>query len=923
MTTGASNGFVLKSDAAGNATWVNPNTLTIIPNKLQDADANTKIQVEKNTNEDIIRFDMAGTERLVLTGAKIEPKNNGQSVFLGELAGANEDLSNNQNVFLGYAAGQNITAGSHNIAIGHSALATTETTNNNIAIGHLALNKNVGGVDNTALGTSAGYNNMGSGNVFLGYNAGANETGNDKLYIDNTNTATPLIQGDFAANTLKINGAFQATQDAKINGKISINTPIMGSLGNDLAYPRLEMRSNSSDSSDFNMTLFENSGFSPWINIAHARGSSTTPSILQDGDGLFAINAQGYNGTEFKDLGGIDMKINGSVSPTSMPTEMNFTTTPVGSSSSQTQMTITSSGNVGIGISNPTNKLEVVGTTKTTNLQMTTGANNGYVLQSDAAGNATWVNPTTIATPETDPKVGSLTNNYTPHWNGTSLANGKIIDDGAHVGIGMTPSNNLDVKMGVSSTTTLEIDQDNGGGFGTTHVAAWQTFTATTNGSLNKIGLKIYVPNADTRTVKIYDGEGTSGTLLYTCATVTVIAGTSYWLDFPVSGVSLIAGNKYTIDIDDSYHILLNTNDVYAGGRLSVNPTYDFRFRVYMQNNASFSVSNTGVTVNNYMLPTADGAANYILQTNGAGLTSWANPNGLITVAESDPKVGSLTTNYYPKWNGTTLANGQLYDNGTQVTIGTTSLTQAKFIVNGNTSSSGNYGYLNSSGSTGTVSSGAGNYSIYAVARVAASEFNAFSDKRIKNVIGVSNQEHDLELLSKIKITDYKMIDTIAKGNQIHKKVIAQEVATILPSAVNKTTEFIPNIYKTAAIDKDGFIALENHKLIVGDKVKLFFDTKEEIVEVKNSNEKGFYVNYRPSFGEAGGRLFVFGKLVNDFHTVDYEALSTLNISATQALLKRLNDAEAKVKAQENRLDEQASRLTKLEAIIFKTTAEH
>ncbi|MEY4925820.1 MAG: hypothetical protein RI894_256, partial [Bacteroidota bacterium] len=245
MTTGASNGFVLKSDAAGNATWVNPNTLAITPNKLQDADANTKIQVEKNTNEDIIRFDMAGTERLVLTGAKIEPKNNGQSLFLGELAGANEDLSNNQNVFLGYAAGQNITAGSHNIAIGHSALITTETTNNNIAIGHSALNKNVGGVDNTALGTSAGYNNMGSGNVFLGYNAGANETGNDKLYIDNTNTATPLIQGDFAANTLKINGAFQATQDAKINGKISINTPIMGSLGNDLAYPRLEMRSNS------------------------------------------------------------------------------------------------------------------------------------------------------------------------------------------------------------------------------------------------------------------------------------------------------------------------------------------------------------------------------------------------------------------------------------------------------------------------------------------------------------------------------------------------------------------------------------------------------------------------------------------------------------------------------------------------------
>ena len=47
-------------------------------------------------------------------------------------------------------------------------------------------------------------------------------------------------------------------------------------------------------------------------------------------------------------------------------------------------------GNLGIGITAPTEKLEVNGKTKTTNLQVTTGAAIGKVLTSDATGNATW-----------------------------------------------------------------------------------------------------------------------------------------------------------------------------------------------------------------------------------------------------------------------------------------------------------------------------------------------------------------------------------------------------------------------------------------------------------------------------------------------------------------------------------------------------
>jgi len=44
---------------------------------------------------------------------------------------------------------------------------------------------------------------------------------------------------------------------------------------------------------------------------------------------------------------------------------------------------------------------------------------------------------------------------------------------------------------------------------------------------------------------------------------------------------------------------------------------------------------------------------------------------------------------------------------------------------------------------------------------------------------------------------------------------------------------------------------------------------------------------------KVNGEIFIYGKEVNDFHTVDYQALTTLNISATQALAKQVNSLQA------------------------------
>lgn len=219
------------------------------------------------------------------------------------------------------------------------------------------------------------------------------------------------------------------------------------------------------------------------------------------------------------------------------------------------------------------------------------------------------------------------------------------------------------------------------------------------------------------------------------------------------------------------------------------------------------------------------------------------------------------------------------------VGIGTETPTQAKLVINGSQTANLSYGYMNNKASTGTAS-GTNYYSIYTSDRIATSELNVYSDARIKKVKGLSDNLQDLNILKDIQITNYQLVDSVSKGNTTYKKVIAQQVEEVYPLAVTRMTDFIPDIYQLSHIEK-GFIPLTNINLKAGDKLKLITDEKQEIAEVISVTAKGIQVN-----SESNGKVFVYGKEVNDFRTVDYEALATLNISATQELLKRIEILE-------------------------------
>ncbi|OQX24794.1 MAG: hypothetical protein BWK80_18960 [Desulfobacteraceae bacterium IS3] len=136
----------------------------------------------------------------------------GDNICLG--VGAGEKNTGSGNSFLGYYAGYSNLGdtqkglGILNTFVGYNAGYKNTDGSKNIFLGHSAGYQNTVGNSNTFVGYYAGrQNTQGSGNVFIGYYAGQNETGSDKLYIENSDSDSPLVYGDFSNNILAVGGS--------------------------------------------------------------------------------------------------------------------------------------------------------------------------------------------------------------------------------------------------------------------------------------------------------------------------------------------------------------------------------------------------------------------------------------------------------------------------------------------------------------------------------------------------------------------------------------------------------------------------------------------------------------------------------------------------------------------------------------------
>ncbi len=144
----------------------------------------------------------------------LESETEKYNTFVGHQAGKNtKGHAFGQNTFYGAYAGFNATTGTHNAFFGYNTGASAGA-----------------GSENTYIGSFAGLNATGDNNVFLGYHAGSNENGSDKLYIDNSNTSSPLIYGEFDNNylriggTLNINGQYNMPTNSGTNGQVLVTS---------------------------------------------------------------------------------------------------------------------------------------------------------------------------------------------------------------------------------------------------------------------------------------------------------------------------------------------------------------------------------------------------------------------------------------------------------------------------------------------------------------------------------------------------------------------------------------------------------------------------------------------------------------------------------------------------------------------------
>ena len=107
---------------------------------------------------------------VISIGGHISITGTGNSVFIGEDAGLNDDLTDNWNVFIGYNAGKLNTSGLENISIGAFALDANTIGISNIAIGHHSMGVNIDGIRNIGIGVSSlDANTDGINNTAIGY----------------------------------------------------------------------------------------------------------------------------------------------------------------------------------------------------------------------------------------------------------------------------------------------------------------------------------------------------------------------------------------------------------------------------------------------------------------------------------------------------------------------------------------------------------------------------------------------------------------------------------------------------------------------------------------------------------------------------------------------------------------------------------
>lgn len=373
----------------------------------------------------------------------------------------------------------------------------------------------------------------------------------------------------------------------------------------------------------------------------------------------------------------------------------------------------------------------------------------------------------------------------------------------------------------------------------------------------------------------------------------------------------LVANSVAIINIDPTGNVGVGLTD----------PAFrmDFSDRIRIRSGSTSSTA--GLWLNN-LSNTATPAFIGMLTDDAVGFYGASSGWGLrMNTSLGDVAIGNTNTvgGYKLTVAGNQYLNGKLYATG-DAEIGGNTLMDGSLIVSGSFPKFfGHYYLYKDVGPFGEINNQTTNTSIVANNTIAAFWFVAFSDGRIKNIIGKSNSAKDLETINALRVTDYTMKDKATYGNRQFKKVIAQEVEKVFPQVITKRVDFIPNVYQVTdnikKTEKGYLLHFVNKHNIDSTAKKLKIQVLDgkalqefDIASIPSENAVEIIANSLPA-----DEVFVYGELVNDFRSVDYEGLITLNISATQELSNLIKKQQLIIETQQQQIDLLMKRIEAME----------
>jgi len=362
------------------------------------------------------------------------------------------------------------TTGNNNSGIGYNALSLNTTGNNNTAIGNSSIYSNTTGVNNTAVGSSSLFaNTIGTRNVAVGFNSlNANTTGSyntslgNSALISNVSGTNNTALGYFAnvatdglTNATAIGNGATVDASNKIqlgNASVtSVNTSatITGAgfktpTGTSTQYLMAD-GTTSAGPTGFATTNGLSSNFIPKFNSNSS--SLVNSSISEDGTALYIGKSTGgggiYTGLNSdnntrlmvnggRELESIKMSFNGDPYNTELSfnwyssawrmrtersgadiTDLSFWRTVGGSTTEK--MRLTAEGKLGIGTSNPQEKLEVSGNVKASGFKVTNGTSSQYLMADGSVSNGAGGNFVDLTNNQTINGQKYFSNNISVH----------------------------------------------------------------------------------------------------------------------------------------------------------------------------------------------------------------------------------------------------------------------------------------------------------------------------------------------------------------------------------------------------------------------------------------------------------------------------------------------------------------------------